>query len=81
MSLVVWIVLASIAGFLAGQAIGRSGARMLVQVAAGIAGAVGGGFLVSLVRAVPINGLDVYGVFVATVSALLALEYLFGRAA
>ena len=76
MSLIAWIVLGAIAGYLAGFLVrGDEGLGVLGHIVLGIVGALIGGFLASVLFGVDaINGaLDVSSIVTATIGAIIAV--------
>ncbi len=76
MSIIAWIVLGAIAGYLAGFIVkGDEGLGVIGHVVLGIVGAVVGGFLASaLFDLHPIDGpFDVSSIVVATIGAILTV--------
>ncbi len=76
MSLIAWIVLGAIAGYLAGFLVrGDEGMGVLGHIVLGIVGALVGGFLASaLFGADAINGaLDISSIVTATIGAIIAV--------
>jgi len=76
MSLIAWIVLGAIAGYLAGFLVrGDEGMGVLGHIVLGIVGALVGGFLASALFGVDaINGaLDVSSIVTATIGAIIAV--------
>jgi uncharacterized membrane protein YeaQ/YmgE (transglycosylase-associated protein family) len=76
MSIIAWIVLGAIAGYLAGFLVkGDEGLGVIGHVVLGIVGALVGGFLAGvLFNTDPINGaLDVSSIVVATIGAIIAV--------
>jgi uncharacterized membrane protein YeaQ/YmgE (transglycosylase-associated protein family) len=69
MSIVGWLILGPIAGFIASK-IGRGA---VLDIVLGIVGAVVGGFLFSLVGAAPVAGFNIYSMIVAVVGAIVVL--------
>jgi uncharacterized membrane protein YeaQ/YmgE (transglycosylase-associated protein family) len=72
-SIIGWLILGLIAGFIASKIVNKTGEGLLLDIVLGIVGAVGGGFLFSLVGAAPVTGLNVYSMFVAVVGAIVVL--------
>jgi uncharacterized membrane protein YeaQ/YmgE (transglycosylase-associated protein family) len=70
MSIVAWILLCLVAGFIASKVINHSGEVVLIDIVVGVVGAVAGGFAVSLVGASGAKGLIVWSLFVATLGAI-----------
>jgi uncharacterized membrane protein YeaQ/YmgE (transglycosylase-associated protein family) len=76
MSIIAWIVLGAIAGYLAGFLVrGDEGLGIIGHVVLGIVGALVGGFLASvLFNTKPIDGpLDLSSIVVATIGAILVV--------
>jgi uncharacterized membrane protein YeaQ/YmgE (transglycosylase-associated protein family) len=76
MSIVAWIVLGAIAGYLAGFFVkGDEGLGIIGHIVLGIVGALVGGFLAGvLFNADPINGaLDIRSIVVATLGAIITV--------
>ena len=76
MSIIAWIVLGAIAGYLAGFLVkGDEGMGVIGHIVLGIVGALVGGFLAGAVfGADPINGqLDISSIVVATIGAVIAV--------
>ena len=76
MSIIAWIVLGAIAGYLAGMFVkGDEGLGIIGHVVLGIVGALVGGFLASvLFNSHPIDGaFDVSSIVVATIGAIITV--------
>jgi uncharacterized membrane protein YeaQ/YmgE (transglycosylase-associated protein family) len=73
MSLIVWIVLGLIAGFVASKIVNRSGEGVLLDILLGIVGAVVGGWLFHAFGMPGVSGLNLYSVVVAIVGAAVFL--------
>ena len=76
MSLIAWIVLGAIAGYLAGFLVrGDEGLGVIGHIVLGIVGAIVGGFLAgALFGADPIDGpLDISSIVVATIGAIITV--------
>jgi uncharacterized membrane protein YeaQ/YmgE (transglycosylase-associated protein family) len=73
MSILAWIVLGLIAGFIASKIFVGSGQGVLIDIVLGIVGAVVGGYLFSAVGATGITGFNLYSMFVAVVGAVIIL--------
>jgi uncharacterized membrane protein YeaQ/YmgE (transglycosylase-associated protein family) len=68
-----WILLGLIAGFIASKIVNRTGQGFLLDIVLGIVGAVVGGFLFSTIGATGITGFNLYSMFVAIVGATVLL--------
>jgi uncharacterized membrane protein YeaQ/YmgE (transglycosylase-associated protein family) len=73
MSVLGWIVLGLIAGFIGSKIVNREGQGFLLDIVLGIIGAVIGGFLFSALGATGITGFNLYSMFVAVVGAIVVL--------
>jgi len=73
MSILAWIVLGLIAGFIASKLVSRSGGSLVVDLVLGIVGAVVGGFLFNQFGAGGVTGLNLYSLLVAVVGAVVVL--------
>jgi uncharacterized membrane protein YeaQ/YmgE (transglycosylase-associated protein family) len=73
MSLIAWIVLGLIAGFVASKIVNKTGEGMLMDIVLGVVGAVVGGWLFNAFGMPGVTGLNVYSILVAVVGAALAL--------
>ncbi|HKD25676.1 MAG TPA: GlsB/YeaQ/YmgE family stress response membrane protein [Xanthobacteraceae bacterium] len=73
MSVIAWIILGLIAGFIANRIVGRRGGGMIFDTVLGIIGAVVGGWLFAFFGAHEVMGFDPYSFIVAIVGAVLVL--------
>jgi uncharacterized membrane protein YeaQ/YmgE (transglycosylase-associated protein family) len=73
MSIIGWLILGLIAGFIASKVVNKSGEGLLLDIILGIVGAVVGGFLFSLIGAAPVTGLNIYSMVVAVIGAIVVL--------
>ena len=73
MSIIAWIVLGLIDGFIASKLVSGTGQGMLMDIVLGIVGAVVGGYLFSAFGATGITGFNLYSMFVAIVGAAVLL--------
>jgi uncharacterized membrane protein YeaQ/YmgE (transglycosylase-associated protein family) len=73
MSVLGWIVLGLIAGFIGSKIVNHSGQGFLLDIVLGIAGAVVGGFLFTALGATGVTGFNLYSMFVAVVGAVVVL--------
>jgi len=73
MSIIAWIVLGLIAGFIASKLVGGSGQGVLMDIVLGIVGAVVGGYLFTALGATGITGFNLYSMFVAIIGAAVLL--------
>ena len=73
MSIIGWLILGGVAGFIASMIIDRSGKGLLLDIVLGVVGAVIGGYVFTLLGAAPVTGFNIYSMFVAVVGAVILL--------
>lgn len=73
MSIIAWIVLGLVAGFIGSKLVNKSGEGVILDIVLGVVGAVVGGFLFSLLGAGGVSGLNLYSLLVAVVGAVVVL--------
>lgn len=73
MSIVAWLVVGLIAGFIASKLVNKSGEGVVLDIVLGVIGAVVGGFLFNLMGASGVNGINLYSILVAVVGAVVLL--------
>ena len=73
MSIIGWLVLGLIAGFVASKIYEGSGQGVVLDVVLGIVGAFVGGFLFTTFGAAPVTGFNLYSMLVAIVGAVVVL--------
>ncbi len=75
MTIIAWIVLGAIAGYLAGFLVkGDEGLGVIGHIVLGIVGALVGGFLASALLNIKLDGpLDITSIVVATVGAIIVV--------
>ena len=73
MSILAWLVLGLIAGFIASKIVNKSGEGLLLDIVLGIVGAIVGGWLFTAFGAAPVTGLNIYSMVVAVVGAIVVL--------
>jgi uncharacterized membrane protein YeaQ/YmgE (transglycosylase-associated protein family) len=73
MSILAWIVLGLLAGFIGSKLVNKTGEGIVLDIALGIVGAVVGGLIFNLFGASGVTGLNIYSLFVAVVGAVLLL--------
>ncbi|AAK23660.1 conserved hypothetical protein [Caulobacter vibrioides CB15] len=84
MSILAWLLMGLIAGFIASKLVNRNGGGVLLDIALGVVGAFVGGWLFSQFGNAGVSGFNLYSLLVATIGAvvILALYHLvFGRRA
>jgi uncharacterized membrane protein YeaQ/YmgE (transglycosylase-associated protein family) len=73
MSILAWIVLGVVAGFIASKLVNKTGGGLVFDLVLGIVGAVVGGFLFNQFGAQGVSGLNLYSLLVAVVGAVIVL--------
>jgi uncharacterized membrane protein YeaQ/YmgE (transglycosylase-associated protein family) len=73
MSIIGWLILGLIAGFIASKIVNKSGEGVFLDIVLGIVGAIVGGFLFSLIGAAPVTGFNIYSMIVAVIGAIVVL--------
>lgn len=73
MSIIGWIVLGIIAGFLGGKIVNANNNGLLMNMALGIVGAIVGGVIFNFFGAQGVTGLNIYSMIVAVVGAVVVL--------
>lgn len=73
MSIIAWIILGLIAGFIASKIVNKSGQGFFIDLVLGIVGAIVGGFIFSALGASGITGLNLYSMVVAVIGAIVVL--------
>ena len=82
MSIIGWLILGLIAGFIGSKLVNKSGEGVILDIVLGIVGAMVGGFLFTSFGAAPVTGLNLYSMLVAVVGAVVVLviyHAIFGR--
>jgi uncharacterized membrane protein YeaQ/YmgE (transglycosylase-associated protein family) len=73
MSLVAWLVVGLLAGWLASMVVNRRGEGMLLDILLGVVGAFVGGIVFHFFGHAGVNGINVHSIIVATVGAIVFL--------
>jgi uncharacterized membrane protein YeaQ/YmgE (transglycosylase-associated protein family) len=73
MSIIAWIILGLIAGFIGSKIVNKSGEGVFLDIILGIVGAVVGGWLFSAFGMSRVTGLNIYSLLVAIVGAVVVL--------
>jgi uncharacterized membrane protein YeaQ/YmgE (transglycosylase-associated protein family) len=73
MSILAWIILGLIAGFIGSKLVNRTGEGFVLDIVLGIVGAVVGGWLFNRFGAAGVSGLNLYSLLVAVVGAVAVL--------
>ncbi len=73
MSIIGWIVLGLIAGWIGSNIVDNGGKGPLLDMILGIVGAVVGGAIFDAIGAVPVTGFNLYSLFVAVIGDVVVL--------
>lgn len=73
MSILAWIVLGLVAGFIASKLVNKTGGNLLWDLVLGVIGAFVGGFIFSQFGEGGVSGLNLYSLLVATIGAVVVL--------
>jgi len=73
MSIIAWLVLGLVAGFIASKIINKTGEGLWLDIVLGVVGAELGGWLFSLFGMSRVTGLNLYSLLVAVVGAVILL--------
>jgi uncharacterized membrane protein YeaQ/YmgE (transglycosylase-associated protein family) len=73
MSIIGWIILGLIAGFIASKIVNKEGEGFILDIVLGVIGAVVGGWLFGLFGAGGVTGFNLYSMIVAIIGAIIVL--------
>jgi uncharacterized membrane protein YeaQ/YmgE (transglycosylase-associated protein family) len=73
MSILAWIVLGLLAGFIASKLVNKSGEGLMLDILLGIIGAMVGGFLFQFFGMAGVTGLNMYSILVSVIGAVVLL--------
>jgi uncharacterized membrane protein YeaQ/YmgE (transglycosylase-associated protein family) len=73
MSVLAWIVLGLVAGFIASKMVNKSGEGVILDIVLGVVGSVVGGWLFSVFGMAGVSGLNIYSLVVAVIGAVVVL--------
>lgn len=73
MSILAWIILGLVAGFVGSKLVNKTGEGLILDIVLGVAGAVVGGFLFNMFGATGVTGLNLYSLIVAVIGAVVVL--------
>ena len=73
MSIIGWIILGLIAGFIASKIVNKQGEGIIGDIVLGVIGAVVGGWLFAQFGAGGVTGFNIYSMFVAVIGAVIVL--------
>ncbi len=73
MSILAWIVLGLLAGFIGSKLINKRGEGLFLDIVLGVVGAVVGGWVFQFFGAAGVTGLNLYSLLVAVAGAVIVL--------
>jgi uncharacterized membrane protein YeaQ/YmgE (transglycosylase-associated protein family) len=73
MSIIAWIILGLIAGFVGSKIVNKRGEGLVRDILLGVIGAVVGGWLFHMFGAAGVTGLNLYSLVVAVIGAIVVL--------
>jgi uncharacterized membrane protein YeaQ/YmgE (transglycosylase-associated protein family) len=73
MSILAWVILGVVAGFIASKIVNRTGEGLIRDVLLGIVGAVVGGWIMERFGEAGVSGLNLYSLVVAVLGAVVVL--------
>ena len=73
MSILAWLVVGLIAGFLASKVINKTGEGLVLDIVLGVVGALVGGFIFNMLGMSAPTGINIYSIFVAFIGAVVVL--------
>ena len=73
MSILSWIILGLIAGYIGSKIVNKRGEGLIRDIILGIVGAIVGGWLFRTVGASGVTGLNIYSLVVAVIGAIVVL--------
>ncbi len=73
MSILAWVVLGLIAGFLGSKIVNKTGEGVVTDVVLGVVGAVVGGWLFNRFGEAGVTGLNLWSLIVAVIGAVIVL--------
>jgi uncharacterized membrane protein YeaQ/YmgE (transglycosylase-associated protein family) len=73
MSILAWVILGIVAGFIASKIVNKSGEGLIRDLLLGIVGAVVGGWIMERFGEAGVSGLNLYSLVVAVLGAVVVL--------
>jgi len=84
MSIIGWIILGLIAGFIASKIVNKQGEGLILDIVLGIVGGIVGGFIFTRLGSTGVTGFNLWSMLVAIIGAIIVLvlyHAVFGRRA
>lgn len=73
MTIMAWIILGLVAGFIGSKVVNKSGDGIVIDIGLGVVGAVVGGWLFNIFGMAGVSGLNLYSLLVAALGAVVVL--------
>ncbi len=73
MSLLSWLVVGLLAGWIGSMIVNRRGEGLIMDIVLGVVGAFVGGYLAHLFGHTGVTGLNLYSIFIAALGAIVVL--------
>ena len=73
MSIIAWLILGLIAGFIASKIVNKEGSGMLLDIVLGVVGALVGGFVFRILGGSGVTGFNLWSLLVAVIGAVVVL--------
>ena len=73
MSILAWLVVGLVAGWIGSMIVNRGGEGLIMDIVLGVVGAFVGGFLFNMLGHTGVTGINLYSIFVAAVGAVVVL--------
>ena len=73
MSILAWLVVGLIAGFLASKVVNKTGSGLVMDIVLGVVGAMVGGFVFNALGHSAPSGINLYSIFVSFIGAVIVL--------
>jgi uncharacterized membrane protein YeaQ/YmgE (transglycosylase-associated protein family) len=73
MSIIGWLVLGLIVGFIASKIVNKTGAGFFLDIVLGVVGALVGGFVFTALGASGVTGFNLYSMIVSIIGAIIVL--------
>ena len=73
MSILAWLVVGLIAGFIGSKIVNKTGQGMIMDIVLGIVGAIVGGVIFSAFGASGVTGLNIWSLIVAVIGSVVVL--------
>ncbi len=73
MSIIAWLVVGLISGFLASKVVNKTGSGIVMDIVLGIVGALVGGFIFNAIGHSAPSGINIYSILVSFIGAVVVL--------